>query len=180
MTIPDLTRPEMFGVPDITAGRSPRAAWKQTPNERSDYPADRGTWLVYCPGGHPFWSWWVISLVSLIDIPGQPPAHFQYPGATHELLIMALSPEKEWSSIWKRICVLQPGDERPLLPLLIPLDLVHQFTVPNDASAIALQGILVERCMLGDISPDSDYASLWRRIIDATAADFRGAHGAQA
>lgn len=56
-------------------------------------PTATGTWLLHCPGEHPFWSWYIVSSCALRDVAGVRPAKVNVLGATHEILVIALNPD---------------------------------------------------------------------------------------
>ena len=140
--------------------------------EKRDHDGCVSAWIINAPGAHPFWSYWIMSIVHLRQIPGAPPAKFQFPGATHELQIVTLNPEHALPSLdagrgW------QPH-------FLTPLDVVQQFEVANDAIAAELGEMAIRAIVDGRASPDQDYRSWWRGSIAATAAHYRsGKHGIQ-
>lgn len=127
-----------------------------------DHQAGVGSWLVYAPYGHPLWYWYCVGGVHLRPIEGVKPATIQFPGATHEILFCALSPERPLPSLddWKEAAFLQP------------LDLTHQFIVPDDIAAAELTELVVRHIVAGN-SPDQDYRSYWRDVIDKTAEHQR-------
>ena len=50
-------------------------------------------YLLTLPGAHPFWSQFMLGLISLADVPGVPPAHKSYEQAEYEILFVALDPD---------------------------------------------------------------------------------------
>lgn len=110
-------------------------------------------WLLHCPGAHVAWEYWLISLAHLRDSEGVPPATRNYPEAAYELCSLALNPDY----------VPDPDDfkQRGLLPY----DLVEQFHGVDDNKAAMLVESLVDWCVAGKLSPDSDYARTWKALL---------------
>lgn len=106
-------------------------------------------WLLTLPGHHPLWQHYCLSVISLADIPGVPPAVKQFPEATHEILLMAMNPECD------------PAPDAPEeFQYLSPVNYVKQIDVVSDEIAILAGAAVVVRLLLGH---------LW--------AEFQGVHG---
>ncbi|MDE2100445.1 MAG: hypothetical protein KGL39_24550 [Patescibacteria group bacterium] len=126
----------------------------------TDEPATQATisqWLLTCPGQSPMWERYLISLIHLRDIEGVKKANFQRPGMTHELLIAALNPEK-------KLDVLDPET----WSFLTPLNLVEQFKMHDDASALALFEHCIDNVLEGRLwaePPLSLQVEPWRSFI---------------
>lgn len=139
--------------PDIggEAGRG----WDLTP---ADHATCVSYWLLHVPGAHPFWGWYTVTGVHLRGLMDGEPAKLQFEGATHEIMIWAVDPE--------------PGDP-PLDPekirRLTPVNLVQQFTLPDDATMVKLVGIAAEAFVRGLESPDTDYRSRTESALAVTA-----------
>lgn len=65
-------------------------------------PDDSGNWqyaatvchyLITAPAYHPLWSQYVLAVIRLGKMDGVPDAHLQFPGATHELMVVAMAPD---------------------------------------------------------------------------------------
>src|SRR5690242_19959030 len=69
---------------------------------------------------HPMWSWWYVSVVSLRDIEGVPPANRHYPGAEYEFLIASIDPDYTVD-----VDAIEAGSAQPV-PFLRPIDCVVQ------------------------------------------------------
>src|SRR6185436_14739660 len=96
-------RMELVGQPvaqyrpaDLTgpAGAAWIADLEKCRRER-DHEATLWSALLRVPGAHPFWSWWLLTVLHLRDIPGVRPAHLQFEGAGHEFSIIAIDPTDE-------------------------------------------------------------------------------------
>lgn len=145
--------PDLVGV----SGR----AWKVTKPDTLRSPAQAASlesFLVNVPNAHPFWAFWIVSVIHLRDLPGVPPAKKTYPEATHEFLIVSLNPEKGPPN---------PDDIETLHPLTPP-DVSEQFSGVTDAQAVAVNALCVRAIVDGLLSPDSDYRRLWAQVIRNT------------
>lgn len=131
-----------------------------------------GQWLVHAPHGHPFWPWYTVQAVHLRPLDGQPPAKVQFPGATHEWLVVALNPEEPLPDVtnWGA-----PGT--PPMRHMEPIDQCVQFIVADDDQARELVELTVKHILLDGVSPDQDFRSYWERAIANTAEHIRlGGH----
>ncbi len=145
-------------TPDEIGNRG--RAWRARlpdPGQRSKTDTD-GTvaaWLVHAPAAHPFWSWYLVSVIHLRPIAGVKPAVITKPGATHELMILALNPEH----------ALPPLDLQSGVRYLTPIDVVEQFEAANDAVANQILELSVRAIVTGYLSPDQDWRRDWRESI---------------
>jgi hypothetical protein len=137
------------------------AAWRVQYRPR----ATLGAWLLYCPGVHAAWSYWLLGLVHLRPVEGAPEAKKQYPDAEYELLSAALSPD----------CDPDPDSPKGL-HWLSPLDFAHQFHGVTDAQAIDMLERFVDLVMGGRLAPDTDYSRRWRAFIDGTVEHLTTGH----
>ncbi len=140
------------------------------PPQKKDQEATLRSWLIYGPW-HPMWSAWAISSVHLRDIEGVAPAKLQFPGATHEFLIVSLEspparpdrPDPDDLNTWH---------------LLMPPDASVQVTGITDEQAIAICDLMVETILAGNASPDAENRSFWKAMLPRTAAHYAGGlHG---
>jgi hypothetical protein len=141
--------------------------WKTTwQDDRPDSKACIGQYIIE-GAFHPFWSQWVIACVSLADFPGAAPAKKHHPDNTHEFLIIAVDPKQK----------LDP-DVVPTTSgyMLQPIDLIHQVKLPDDKDAADILELMVRSICDGKMSPDQDYRSAWKEIINNTVAHAYGAH----
>jgi hypothetical protein len=119
------------------------------------------SWLVNMPGAHAFWSYWVISLISLRETAGLPPAKRHYPEAEYEFMILAIDPER---------CP-KPDPDRILIegfPWLSPIDVIEQFHGISEVDCRRLAEGAIQMILSGRISPDQDYRSAWKQMIAGT------------
>lgn len=150
-------------------------AWRWTPPESAE-PADEqphlesevATWFVNGPF-HPHWSWWLVMCIDLIDRPGLPKPHLQFPGAEYEIIILSVDPK------WTPDVDAKPGE----VPYLTPADLTYQFDGVRREAAEEIVGLMIEAIVRGIFSPDSDYRENWRQSLDHTVQHYKeGRHDA--
>lgn len=140
-----------------TAERAPDTAF-------ADRPAALTLWIITAPAWHPLWSQYSLSVVTLADIPGEQPAIKKFPGATHELLVMALNPEHG------------PYDASAIrsdtLHHLTPVNIAEQFTA-TDEQAQVLAALCAHAVVDGLLNPETGDAperirASWSRVIEQT------------
>lgn len=163
--------------------------WHITPTAASE-AAHEGSWgygsasvgadyLVTGPY-HPFWKWWMVSIVHLRPLEGAPPPHVRFPGATHEIMCLSLDPEpRNGRPAEPDLDRIEAGDVEGGLPgFLQPPDWVVQVILPDDDGARTLAELVVREIASGR-SCDSDFRSWWERTIQTTAEHVRlGGHPA--
>lgn len=159
---PDMEGPaaQAWEVPKVTPAQGAPPAWQGAV----------GAYLIHMPGVHAVWSWWSLSVVHLRPIEGAPPAVITLPGATHELLSLALNPEEHPERF---VDLDAAGWARSTLPYLMPPDIVQQFQADDDAQALQLLRLAVRSCCDGRLTPDADWRRAWRVVVPATAAHLR-------
>lgn len=130
-----------------------RRAWRVPPPPNA--PALLSQWLMFCPEVHPVWSYWLLSLIHLRDIPGTPKPIKTDPRNEYELSVYALDPE----------CRPDARNQESLRPLLPP-DQVDQFyTLGDEQGALDIAAAMVDAVVCGEISPDSDFRDSWKRTL---------------
>lgn len=151
--------------PDINGARW--RAWRvPVQPQNPDETASLACWLLHCPGAHPFWSYWTVSLIHLRPIEGgSRPAVKSYPHAEFELMVITIDPNHQ----------PDPDDSRSL-HYLRPVDVSEQFHGITDAQAVELTKALVEHVCRGMLSPDSDWRARWREHIEATVEHMTTGH----
>lgn len=161
----DLTEQDEMTGPAGTAVRIPHAS----------YPEARATldaWIITAPVWHPVWSQYALSLVTLDDIPGLPPAQKENPDVTHQVIVMTLNPEHG------------PYDARQLtgdsLHYLTPGNIGEQFTATDD-QARSLAALCVRAVVDGRLIPETADApdrirAMWRQAIHQTLEHDRDPH----
>lgn len=126
--------------------------------------------IMYVPGAHLFWSWYYMAGVSLRNVPGAEEAHLQFEGATHELMVLSLDPERP---------APRPngpfGEQGDLAPLSPP-DHVIQTMFVNDEQFSEIVDLFAQAVVGGVLSPDSDWRERWRNTMTNTVDHYRGLH----
>lgn len=138
------TSKEVPFPPDLEASHG--KAWELDHDPKS---AVVSSWVVLCPWAHPLWAFHVVSMVSLADIEGLPPAKINEPGMTHEILVMAVNPD------W------QMKDKKHLPDYLQPMNYVGQIKCDSDAEAEKRAELAVQEIIEGKLNPDSDGIQQW-------------------
>lgn len=149
--------------PDIAG--SAAALWLCGEDDPGKMRASLGAYLVCAPQAHPFWSWHVLSIIHLRETPELGPANrVDFPGATHEVLSVALSPDYDAG--------LDPDDISTWV-MLRPEDVVHQVMLADDEQASELLGLAAKAVAEGMLIPDSDWQTTWERILNRTCEHIR-------
>lgn len=128
-----------------------------------------GTW-------HPIWPQFVLSVVHLRPVDGHQPAQLHFPGATHELVVLALNPGEPPQT--HDIETLQRGGIAAVGGYLEPVDVVHQFTATDDEMR-ELADLAAQGCVNGFLTPSTDDArsalrEQWLTACVRTLAHMRG------
>ncbi len=134
-------------------------AWRFEPEWTKEAPAAVSTWLVNCPKAHPFWQWWILTVVHLRDLPGQPPAKKGYPEAQYEFIVLAMDPK----------CGNPPKEPYQYLS---PTDVSVFFHGLKDEEVGALTEHAVKLIVNGWLSPDQDFRSAWRTMLPVMATSI--------
>lgn len=144
------------------------------PVSRAAITCTLGTWLITAPIFHPAWSQYVLSLIRLDEHPDLPPPVLKFPGASHELLLLAVNPA--------------PGEQTPetvrdhcrdgSLPFLQPVNIAEQFTGTDDEMR-AVAWLAARGVVNGVLHPETaDAPSIvrahWLAACTKTLAHLRG------
>lgn len=136
-------------APDINGfGR----AWRwEASRAAKDDKAGLAQWIVNAAWAHPIWPNYCVTVIHLRDLPGQEkPANINLPGATHEVMVIALNPE--------HVPSLEPDAG---LKYLTPLNFRGQFVAESDEAAVARVQKDVEDICAGLLNPDTDGTQQW-------------------
>lgn len=131
-----------------------------------------GSWLLFAPYAHPMWQYHVLYVVKLREVPGAPPVQLAFPGANHEVGVLALNPEYQPYTP-EGYCALMRKPDRDFSPWLMPHDACEQFEC-TDEEAKLLGLYSAWGCANGFLVPDSDYRSSWLPALTKTLAHIRG------
>ena len=128
-------------------------------------PATLRNWYVNGPY-HPFWSWWMVAVISLADIEGLPPANKQFPEAEYEFAIYSIKGIPD-------IDALDRGDveNRGFEAILSPPDVVFHFHKVTDDQAKKICDAAIKHIVAGQ-SCDSDYRSHWMEVMSKTVEHY--------
>ncbi len=128
--------------------------------------------IVKVTGAHPLWDHWALSVIHLRPIEGVRPAHISRPGATHEVVFLALDPEHPLPV--SESLIVGPS-YRP--HFLIPVDVAEQIVASDDAQAQQIFELAVRAIVTGVASPDADWRAWWRAaLLDTETCLARGFH----
>lgn len=128
-------------------------------------------WLLTAPGYHPLWTQYALIVVRLRDdVPGFPPPHRQFDGATHELLVLALQPDHPRTP--ESFAAGEP------LRFLQPVNHAHQFEA-TDAEMEDLADLAAQGVVHGVLNPETADAperirAAWLMSLTKTLAHGRG------
>lgn len=137
---------------------------------RPDVDASIDMFIVQRRGAHVLWDHWGVTMIHLRPIEGCRPPHITVPGATHELMIVALNPEKPLPPLNSAAPDFAPA-------YLTPIDIAQQFICPDDAFAQHLLELSVDAIIAGYISPDEDARRDWQASIATTLEHYQdGTH----
>lgn len=150
-------------------GRHGNAAPLQVPDV-STAAATVCLWLITAPAYHPIWSQYLLIVVRLADdLPGFPPAHHQFEGTTHELMVFALNPDHRQTPDSANACL---ADEA-MPPFLTPQNIVEQY-IATDEEMRQLASLCAQGIVHGALNPDTDGRADWLPATTKTLAHIRG------
>jgi hypothetical protein len=133
---------------------------------RPDEAATVAAWFLHCPGQSAAWDRYMLYVIHLRPIPGVKPAVVHVPHATHEVVLVALDPERN------------PVPAKPKTwSFLHPLNVVDQVTVPSDDAAQSLARDCAQAVVDGRLPaepPLSGAVEPWRSALIKTSAHLRG------
>lgn len=122
-------------------------------------------WWLECPGEAPLWSKYLLAVVHLRPVDGIP-ANVVVPGATHELLVVALNPERDPRAV-----------DPDSWEYLLPPNVTEQVELPDDNAAKQLASHAAQAVVAGILwaePPLSGQVEPWRTSLIKTAAHLRG------
>lgn len=133
-------------------------------------------WWLLTGSWHPVWPQFILSVVHLRPVEGAPPAKLHFPGATHELLVVALNPGDPPKIHSRKI--LEKRGLAGVGGYLTPIDVCHQFTAV-DAEMYELAALCAQACVDGLLNPSVDDArerlrEQWLSTCVKTLAHMRG------
>lgn len=135
------------------------------------------SWLLTAPMAHPAWSQYNLAVVRLREMPGWPPPKRQFPGATHEFLVVALDPEQGpyTAENMKRFI---DGEQAGRLPYLTPVNIAHQIEGTDEEArrlaVYAAWGVTVGALWPETADAPSRIRGEWKSSLVKTLAHIRG------
>lgn len=131
------------------------------------------TYLVTSPGWHPLWSQYVLSVITLDDDDQLPPPHRKFDGATHELIVFAINPDKRLTAA-DVTGHSRTGD----LPFLTPINIAEQFECTSE-EIHAVAWLCCRAVVHGRLNPETADAptlirGAWLTACTKTLAHLRG------
>jgi hypothetical protein len=161
MLDPNLSDP--IDIPPTVAGEHGRA-WRADLaaglREKGIDPADNATldhWIIEAPFAHPHWHSYSIVLVHLRPMPDNRDTKFYLDGATHEMWIYALNPERPRRHLIETGIVAGEW--------LSPGNFAAQFIEVADDLAQARIYAAVVSITRAELSPDPDYVRWWGQLF---------------
>lgn len=145
-------------------------AWRMSSTVEGDARSDVNVaaWIMHAPGSHPWWPWYGVATIALREVEGFPPPVIAYPGATHELMVVACNPDEPLPDV---------PDGIGTLSHLTPVDQAVQVILPDDARAEELTTLAVRAVCDGLLVPDQDHRARWATVLAQTAEHLRiGGH----
>jgi len=130
-------------------------------------------WLITAPAYHPAWSQYLLVVVRLRDLPGWPEPYLQFPGATHELIVITLDPDHG-----PYTADLPQKYATGGLPHLTPINVAEQIE-GTDAEAEELASLGAWAIVTGRLEPESSNGperirAGWKASMVKTLAHIRG------
>ena len=127
---------------------------------KNDHPtAGVSSWLIEAKWAHPIWHSYALHCYHLRDVPSLGHPVIYLPGATHELILFALDPDK-------------PRDLADFPAHLHPPNFAAQFVAEDDEAAALLVAAAVDEIVEGKLSPATDFRRQWvERFGDNMLAD---------
>jgi hypothetical protein len=147
------------------------------PGKRGNPSWDAGlaSWFVFAPEYHPFWHWYLLSVIHLRPLQDcSHPVCRSYPEAAYELLVLALDPDVEPDV--EDFAKAEHG-------ILMPPNLAYQFHLtdpdaaiqseePADSHAVTLLALFV-KAACGGMSLDTDARRLQLALLDGAVEHIR-------
>lgn len=129
------------------------------PLDRQDPAAALARWVLHLPGQHPFWSYYLLSVVHLRDLPGFAPAYKRSPDMEHEVTLFALDP-----------AVTPDPDNPATIKVLTPVNYVEQFAGLTDEQARLLGAQLALAFIAGQLLAEPSGISGARELFSKRLA----------
>ena len=144
-------------------------------------------WLCTLPPWHPAWSQYALMVARLRDVDGLPPPVLQFPGATHELLLVSIDPTTTGQPDPPGLPDLRAHDPASFAAAmhdtrrgvwLSPVNVAWQMTGTDDEAA-RLAWLAARALCHGHLEPESSNGAeriraAWAGSMTKTLAHVRG------
>lgn len=116
-----------------------------------------GSWVIRAPYAHPFWYDYWLYVIHLRDMPDRRETKFYLPGATHELCLFALDPDRT------NVDRMLAGDKfgPGVIVYLTPKQFASQMIYASDEEAHAQVAAAARDVADGKLNPDVDHQAAW-------------------
>lgn len=138
------------------------------PYPRPEWESCIRTWFITAPGQHAAWTHYLLQLIHLRHIPGTHKPYINVPGATHEITLQALNPDKR-----------PVAYDTKTWGGLSPVNFNDQFELPDDEKAVEMIDLAAKAVVDGVLwaePPLSGQKEPWHSALLKTAAHLRGEH----
>lgn len=122
-------------------------------------------WYVRLKDYHPMLEWFAVIASHLRDEPGAPKANKNQSTSSHEIVIAAVDPEPFLLEEFD-------PDSKNSFKLLMPLEIVHQFSNITDDQAQIIAILTVDELTDRKLSPDRDQFHDWLKMFNEWVACF--------
>lgn len=126
-------------------------AWKLDLSLQTRAHSGVAAWLIEAPWAHPFWHSYGLTMIHLRPVPGLGDANIALQGATHELAVYALDPDRP------REPIMHGGPTA----MMTPCNFAAQIIEASDDAAAERAKRAVDLICQGKLSPDTDYIRAW-------------------
>ena len=131
-------------------------------------------WLITAPAYHPAWSQYILSGLKLDEDPEYPAPYLKFPGATHEVNLVAVDPRNVYTPDLL-IANIKAGRS---VGWLQPVNISHQFTATDEEISELIE-LLAQGVVDGLLNPETGDAperirEQWLQSCVRTLAHMRG------
>lgn len=147
-------------------GTAHRVARELEEGDPPDWSASLACWFLNVPQQSPVWDCYLFDVIHLRDIEGVSPATIRVPGVTHQVLLIALNPERE-----------PKPDDPHSWQMLTPINVSEQIELPGDEAAAEVGEQCVKAVLAGTLPAEPPLGGAvepWRTALLKTAAHARG------
>lgn len=133
-------------------------AWKEV---HPDTRIFNIAWMIDAPWAHPMWNQYVLLMYDLTsDAPTAVKPKIVLEGATHEFFLFAINPE---FPVEKDAPIWQQHDGK--FNVLQPANYGYQFKAESNEAATARIQQIIDKIVVMELSPDTDFRSYWDTIL---------------